>query len=206
MTKIFLSSYGIPEKLREEFWRFINIKPQDLKVAYIANASDNYKNRDWVYSTKNYFISLGVSVKDVDLRKYDKKQEKLIADLSLCHLIWVGAGDVFPLNMVMRSCSFKEVVCKLLKQGVIYCGESAGAIVAGPSLEHFAEGEKDDLETAGLGIVDFLPIPHWENPEYKDSFDTITSSLAQTNYRIIRIRDDQVVFCSERRCELKLSP
>lgn len=194
MRKVILSSVGIPEKGEEFFWKFINIPPSDLKVAFVSNASDGYQSRDeWAYTAKKYFKSLKANVDEIDLRDYFGKKDNLFQKLASYDLIWVGPGDVFPLRSKMKLSGFDQLLDKL-PENIVYGGESAGAIVAGKTLAHFIDKKSPDLIEEGLGLVDFLPLPHWEQPEQEEDFKGIMKNLEKTREKIVKIRDNQIVF------------
>ncbi len=205
MEKIFLSSDSIPEKLRNEFWKFVQKKPKKLKVAYISNASDAYQQRDWALKTKEFFLGLGTSITDLDLKKYHQNQKKLSSALLENDIIWVGPGDIFPLCFEMQASGFAKIIPDLIKRGIIYCGESAGAIVAGPNIGHFLEKEElknPKIITSGLGLVNFLPLPHWEDVNYIETFKKMMKNLKNTEYEVAKIKNNEVIFVRNSKARL----
>src|SRR6185437_15033031 len=86
------------------------------------------------------------------------------AIVSQCDAIAVSGGDPFHLLARLRGTGFDRVIAEAVARGVRYVGVSAGAMVAGPSLEPivttspFAPAPGQAL--AGLGLTDIVVLPH----------------------------------------------
>ena len=55
--------------------------------------------------------------------------------LELKDIIFVEGGNTFYLLKAMRACNFEKIIRKLLKEGKVYIGASAGSIVAGKTIK-----------------------------------------------------------------------
>lgn len=169
--KLYLSSHKIPAP--DELHQLLGKPVSEAMVVIIPNASDYYAERAWqvkTLRTVELFQSLGYrKISVVDLREFTD-MNKLNQELSKADLIWVRGGNTFCLRYAMRRSGFDTVIHDLLRDGIVYGGESAGAIVAGTSLDgielmdepEFAE----EVLTDGLCLVEEYILPHVDNNEY----------------------------------------
>jgi dipeptidase E len=86
-------------------------------------------------------------------------------------LVWIMAGNTFYLNFHMHKSGFAKIIKSHLEAGLVYGGESAGAVVAGSTL-HGVECVDDPAESPeviwdGLGLVDHGILPHADWEKYR---------------------------------------
>ena len=97
----------------------------------------------------------------------------------------------------MRESGFETVARELHESGKVYAGGSAGAIVAGPILNHFdaADDPKDAPSVIwdGLGLVDIIPLPHWNTPKFQGVLDGIRDNLLPYGKDLVPITDEQAI-------------
>jgi dipeptidase E len=135
----------------------------------------------------------GFTTEVVDLRDFDDAAQ-LQEVLAPFDVLWAAGGNTYVLRSEMRRSGFEDIVHDLLSQGMVYCGESAGAIVAGLSLD--GTDIADDPELAdeqieeGLGLVDKIIVPHADNPEYIEYVNHIKKKFAD-DPRVVYLNDDQ---------------
>lgn len=175
--RLFLSSYRAGRH-DQELLKFLGgIK----KIGYISNAKD-YKDparreRDTRIDL-DYWRSIGIEPTEIDLRPFFGKSgaENLLSDHKF---IWLSGGNVFLLRRALKYTGLdKYLVDKVRDGSIIYGGESAGAILAGPTLREselstdedspnfIPEGYEKEIIWEGLGLVDFVPMPHHRTPDY----------------------------------------
>lgn len=194
--KLYLSSYRVPNPSGLE--KLLTNSPSHTKVAIVANAKDylidrarNVKVRD----IKKYLSELDfANIEEVDLRAY-KDPAQLQKDLGHFHMIWVAGGNTFCLMEQMRSSGFDKINRNLLEDGVVYCGESAGAVAAGKSLRgvelddepEFAEKQYWD----GLNLIDKFILPHADNRFYAASNEQALKLYGSD--QIVALNDNQAL-------------
>lgn len=139
------------------------------KIAYIANAKDEQRKRGFTDKYMNFFSGVGFDIREVDLRKFDK--DSLYEELIKCEIIYVAGGNTFHLLEVMHSSGFIDIINDLLDKGIIYLGESAGAVVMGPTIEPMKLWDKipetNFKDYNGLGFVGFVFLPHSDDKRYE---------------------------------------
>lgn len=193
--KLYLSSYRIPTP--DDLAALIG-KPLDtITVALIPNAKDYYSKRAWdfkVNAVVAYIENFGSTVDIVDLRDYSEAvvlKEKLAG----YDLVWVGGGNTFVLRYEIERSGFAEIIKPLLEDGLVYLGESAGAVAAGLSLDGIEDADEPEFAEKvildGLGIVPFHVLPHADNVRFIDS--NMVFKQLHGNDRLIELKDSEAV-------------
>ncbi|MBU1644033.1 MAG: peptidase E [Nanoarchaeota archaeon] len=146
------------------------------KVAFIGNAKDKHIDKSGLEKYRKFFKDKGFEVEDIDLRKYKKRI--LFKKLSASDLIYVAGGNCFVLLEEMRKSGFDKIIRKLLDDGVIYLGQSAGSSVMGSSIEPLQlMDSKPDVTSLknfdGLGFVDFVFVPHYKSEKYAEKVKNV---------------------------------
>jgi len=194
MKKLFLASfvaYSI-DKLIATF----KLTPPTLTAAFIPTAADPYKKEDrgFVKEDRDGLTRKGFRVKDVDIK--GKTKDELLDELKNIDIIFVGGGNVFYLLEKARESGFDQVVKGLVEKGVIYVGSSAGAVLACPDIEAVARLDDPSKapslkSTEGLGLVDFVVIPHHKNEKFSKGVEQILKECKGYKYKLIPIADQQ---------------
>jgi len=202
--RLFLSSYraGSYDDKLLEFLGNIN------KVAVITNAKDykpSEERKIKVEENLDYFRSLGIEPTEIDLRPYFHKKdaEKMFDGFDF---VWLAGGNAFLLRRALKYTGVDKFLITEVKKGsLIYGGESAGEILACPTL-HGSEddsGNEDDPNYIprgydekvlwdGLGFINFVLVPHYKNPDIGESIEGYISYLKKHNITFETITDDEV--------------
>lgn len=192
--KLYLSSYRVPQA--EDFFKLFAKQPAKCKLAIIPNAQD-YRLPDErgvrLDELTADLTEIGMQSDIVDLREYEDS-EILFQKLKNYDGLWVAGGNSFVIRSEMRRSGFDSIIQKLLNLGIVYCGESAGAIVAGLTLQ--GTDPADDPELAdqiiweGLGLTERIIAPHANNPVFTEYINHM-KKLYQGNDRVIYLNDHQ---------------
>jgi dipeptidase E len=201
--RLFLSSYraGKHDDKLLEFLNGIN------DVGVITNAKD-YKTPEGraqrVGESFDFFKSLGVQPTEIDLRPYFHKDgaDKL---LDKHRFIWLAGGNVFLLRRALKYTGLdKSLRDKVTPDKIILGGESAGAIIVGPTLKYSEVDTDEDSPNyipagydkeaiwSGLNLVDFVPVPHYQTPDYI-GIDDYIKNLEKDNIPHKKMTDDQAI-------------
>ncbi len=197
--KLFLSSLALPDKLTPAFVRLIAKPEKDISVAYIQNAADPYPEgkRAWVENERVTMQSHQFAVELVDLKEYREKLPELKTLLSKKDVIWFGGGNTFYLRWLLQDTGINKIIVELVKQGVVYAGCSAGAIVAGPTLKHFetADDPADAPEVIldGLHLTKMVIVPHMDNQKFASVIHGIYDALKDDGYKTMPLNDAQAL-------------
>lgn len=173
--KLYLSSHRVPNltALLE-----LTGKPsQDVRLALIPNAKDYYAGKARAFKrrqSREYFEMLGFKVSVIDLTQFDNGED-LKAALSNFDIVWATGGNTFILRYEMRRSGFDEIITSLLDEGAVYGGESAGAIVAGNSLDGVEYADEPDFAEEvikyGLKLTNHFVLPHVDSADFLEAID-----------------------------------
>ncbi len=106
-------------------------------MVWVANAADVEDGpHDWVVANREVLVQMGFSVTDLDLRLYVKSPDvsALMQVLAQTDLLWVNGGNTFYLRWLLQASGADRLIAQAVQAGMVYGGGSAGAIVAGPTL------------------------------------------------------------------------
>ena len=178
-------------------------KASDVKIALIENTSDVYpeEKKDWVYAGRDSITSQGFQVDVVDLQEYLEGKKLLLYRLQQADVIWLGGGNTYYLRWILKETKADIIIQRLVRQGKVYGGGSAGAIVAGPTLKYFENA--DDPKKApqkideGLALTSTVAIPHWGNEKYGTVMKIAKQKLEKSGYNTVAISDEQALVIHE---------
>jgi dipeptidase E len=192
--KLYLSSYRVPTP--SDLAALLPKPLTECRTAIIPNAKDYQLPELRAQKTdelSDYLNRLGMKSEVVDLRDYDSPEQLKTAFVNY-DLIWANGGNTFVLRSEMHRSGFDQIINGLLADGKVYGGESAGAIVAGVTLEGFEIGddpdETEEVLWEGLGLTDKIIAPHIDNPDFIEYTNHI-KKLYATDSRIIYLGDRQ---------------
>lgn len=196
VMKLYLTSYRIPTP--DELFKLLPKPAIECKVAIIPNAKDYKLPQERADSLDELIYDLakyGFATSVVDLREYDDAQ-RLKEALQSFELLWVAGGNSFMLRSEMRLSGFEDIIRELLDGGMVYAGESAGAIVAGTSLEEASVADEPDMAdeyiTEGLRLVDKIIAPHADSPDFIEYINHVKKRYGD-DPRVVYLRDDQAL-------------
>ena len=145
-------------------------------MSFIPTASLVESVTFFVKSGKKALEKMGLIVDELEVST--ASTEEIERKLMACDLIYVTGGNTFFLLQELRKSGADRLIRAQVAAGKLYVGESAGAIVAGPDIG-FAKAmdsvkkAPELVGTAGLGLVDFYPVPHHGNAPFKWAVEKI---------------------------------
>lgn len=203
MKNLFLAS--IARNTLNKFIEMLDRQPSELKIAFIPTAGSLLKDNIYAASDKKKLIDAGFKVIDIHLENKTKPQ--LLEEMEGVDIIFVAGGNTFYLLQEVRKSGFDEIITSFVKKGGWYIGSSAGSLVAGPSIElaeniDYQEQAPELKSYDGLGLVDFVVLPHYDVKEFKDKIDQNLKKCKKYKYPIIKISDNQAVMVNGNKVEI----
>lgn len=191
MKKLFLTSIylnGIESLLEKPL--------NKIRMAYIPTAADPYKNKWFIEEDYQRLKKMGINYFVVDIK--NKTESQLLKELSGIDVLFIAGGNVFYLLEKTRKSRFDKAVQKLVNQGVIYAGASAGAVLVCPTIEPMKylddPSKASNLKSfTGLGLVDFVILPHYGNKKYAEEYEKTIKEFSNKNYEFLKLTDNQAV-------------
>jgi dipeptidase E len=203
--RLFLSSYRAgkyPDKL-------VGLLGKGSRVAVVTNAKDYKSSKERKIKVKeaiDFFSDLGLKPVELDLRKYFTSQVNWEQRLSKYTAVWLAGGNVFLLRRALKYTNFDLFLGnKVRRNEVILGGESAGAMVIGPTLmfsemneddhnpNYIAEGYQEDIIWEGLDLINYVPVPHYIDPDYGSEIDKYIKRLDQNSIPHKEMTNDQAI-------------
>jgi dipeptidase E len=193
--KLYLSSYRIPDS--KPLIELLGKQPASTRVILIPNAKDYYAPRARAVKVRHVVEALqklGFTVDSIDLYDYRGKETELAHKLGQYDMIWVMGGNMFCLREAMYHSKFDKVIKDVLKKGVVFGGESAGACIAGTSLRGIEFGDDPEFaETVmwdGLGLTPHIFVPHMDNPDF-GPYAQKMFEVVQDDPTVVQLNDNQ---------------
>lgn len=194
--RLHLSSYRIP--VPEALFGLLDAPPTESTVAIIPNAKDYKIPEERANSLDELIVYLGgfgFKSEVIDLRDYEDPAV-LREKLQPHRVIWAAGGNSFMLRYEMNRTKLDTFLGELLTDGTVYCGESAGAIVAGLTLEGSEVADEPELADRyigeGLGLVDSIIAPHADSPEFFAYIHAMRNRYKDDD-RVLYLNDDQAL-------------
>lgn len=194
MKKLFLTS--ILAKTIKEFLKILPDSPENLTIALIPAAADPYDDKWFVEEDRIALKKAGFNIVEIDIK--GKTEKELRDELRGMDVIYVAGGNTFYFLEKARESGFDKIIKELVEEGTIYAGASAGAVLVGPTIEPIKS--LDDPSKApslnsfkGLGLVDFVVLPHFGEGKYKEKYMKIIEKYSNKEYKIVPITNRQAV-------------
>lgn len=199
--KLYLSSNNIPDP--EVFSKFVGKPLSEIRLGLILNAKD-YKSSEERESKRKkinaFFTRLGMQVTDIDLRDY-YNNGGVSSALKGYDVLWFNGGNTYMLRKAIERSGCEESLKELLKKGVVYGGDSAGAIIAGPTIRYFDVADDpvvaDEVNWNGLNLIDFVVLPHWGSEKYDASLRYAQKHLEDDGFKTVEICDAQYLLIED---------
>lgn len=198
--KMYLSSYRIPSLAA--FEHFVGKPAAQTSVGLILNAKDATVpgvREVKVQEALDYFLERHFKAQEINLLSYHHV-ETLLADLKNFDVVWFCGGDIVSLRRAVAQSRLDKVISQLLDEGIIYGGDSAGAILAGPTLRHFDAPDDPTTPQAivdGLGLVSFAVVPHWGMEGWHDLVVSIKQKLDADGYETVCLTDNEFLLIED---------
>lgn len=180
------------KKLKKELLKFLNKNPKNVLVGHIPNAADPQKDKSYVKDSINQLKLMGMKIKEIDLRKENKKS--LSKKLSDCDMVFVNGGNTFYLLDIARKSGFSKVLPRILDKGKVYLGVSAGSYITCPTIEaagwkHVDRNIVHLKNLSALNLVPFILTAHFE----EDVRKAIEIGARKTKYPVVALTDGQAI-------------
>ena len=170
--KLLLTSGGLTnESIVGALQELIGKPFKETKLAFIPTAA-NIEAIDKGWLIDNLVECKKVGFKEIDIVDIAAlPKEMWLPRLESAAVIMVGGGNTSYLMGQIKKSGLAEILPTLLETRV-YAGISAGSMVMTPTLREkemqrlFEEPIVDDDSNEGLGLVDFLIVPHMNSPYF----------------------------------------
>ena len=107
-------------------------------------------------------------------------------------VVYVGGGNTFSMLKTLRETRFDSEIVRLVENGALYIGGSAGAHIASKDVEHVQVFDKNEVEMtdfSALGLFDGILFCHFceeRKPYYE-------KALAEQKFNVFTLADDEYI-------------
>lgn len=193
---MYLSSYRIPTP--NDLADLLGKDFAQVRIATIANAKDYLAERARnvkIREAHSDLEKLGFKPESLDLRNFDDA-DKLKSKLIQYDFIWVMGGNTFCLMYEIKRSGFGQVIREILDNGVVYGGESAGAVAAGNSLKGVELADHPEFSESiiweGMGLIDKYVLPHADNLTFAEGIEE-TRKIHKNNPTLVELKDSEAL-------------
>ena len=193
---LFLTSSGLSNNMKKQFFDIIGKRPEDVKVLYIPTAGiETDGAREGLAICFDELSLMGIRYENILVynlelilsKNYKRTYSSYIKEpimitrlltveeLKLFDVVFVSGGDSSVLCREMVRTGFDKVLEKAINNGLVYVGISAGSMYAAGNLDN------------GLHIIKNSIIPHWngaklmELPSDKDEIKIVDGQRSTCN-------------------------
>jgi len=188
--KLLLTSNGLENnEISLVFKNLFNKAITDVKVLFIPTASRTEFELTYVTKSIQELIKLGVS--DNNIFSYSPDKQKL-SNFDKFDCIYVCGGNTYYLLDVFKKTGFDKQVIKLVNEGLIYVGVSAGSIIAGPNIEITGTDDENDCkitDLSSLNLTECIISPHF----CKDEEEYVADFRKNSIYPVIGLKDNEAI-------------
>lgn len=191
MKKLFLASSGL-----EYIKKFVGDNPSELNMLFIPTAGNLDDEVWWIDKDRDVLSRMGFKITELDIAKasIDAMQKAL----SSADIVYIAGGNTFYLLKQLRDSGFDKLLTNYVNKGGLYAGASAGALVAGVDIEPVLtidepEKVKGLKSTKGLGLVNIIPIPHYDMDSRAKAIDDIKKKYSD-RFELVLLTDDEAIY------------
>lgn len=166
---------------------------KNKRLIFIPTAAEAEKgDLSWLDVDREALKHAGFLIEDYSITEKNQKEieKKLDGAGSVC----VGGGNTFYLLSQARKSGFIQIAKKLVANGLVYMGSSAGSLLAGPNIETSLDDPKaapDLTGYTGLNLTDVSVRPHWGSEYFATQYPQEIDRLYNLKEKIILLRDNQ---------------
>lgn len=193
MQKLFLASL-----FKDVFQIFIDFANENLvgkTVTFIPTAAIPDKLDFHIRYSKELLAKMGLIVYELEIST--ASHSDIVKKLENNEYIYVAGGNTFFLLQEMNRTGTGNLIKTQINTGKLFIGESAGAILVAPDIEYSKDTDNPlmapNLKSYdALNIVDFYPVPHYNDASLKEAVDIVISKYG-TKLPLVPFSNSQAI-------------
>ena len=152
--------------------KFLDKNTESKKILFIPTAANVEEYKKYMHLTQKAFEDFGYEVENFDVSVFSEEIAK--EKLSEAKIVFISGGNTFYLLQELKRKNLITYLKERIENGLLYIGESAGSVIAAPDIEYASIVDDKTLATelddyAGLNLVDFYIVPHFEEEPFVES-------------------------------------
>ena len=193
MKTLFLCSYFTD--VASLFKTFADQNQFEKKVLFIPTAGNVEEYTAYIDEARAVFLDLQFEVEVLDIA--EAREDVVREKISQTPCLYISGGNTFYLLQELKKKNLLPLIRERIHQGMVYLGESAGAIIA--SRDIFYNHIMDDknlapglTEYSALSMVDFFVLPHWKEFPFEESSQQ-TAAAYDGQLKLLKLTNQQAV-------------
>lgn len=204
MKQLFLTSEV--NLVAESIEKKVKTKSGKLKTAYVTTPIEKGHEHDdlnWHKQNKKSMNDAGFDIFEYTIT--NKNLDQIQSDLANIDILYVEGGSLVHMLNQSRATGFDIFLKKFVEDGNPYIGTSTGSFIvatdteAGLSLENYLE---DNFNSKGIGLVNFLIMPHWGSEEFRQQYVDMPKNAYHTTTPLVVLNDNQYVWVTDNKTEI----
>ncbi len=184
-----------------------HINQKGLKFAFILTPTEVEEgDLEWLRKDRKALLDAGFKLTDYTFT--GKTRDEVKDFLKDFDGIYMSGGNTFWFLGKVQESECAQIIIDFVNSGKLYISTSAGSIIAGPdifptrNLEKFAKAPKL-ANYKGLGLVDFIIMPHWGGQDFKMRYinDRLKNAYSE-KYSIILLPNSSYVMVEDDKFEI----
>ena len=152
--------------------KFLDKNTESKKILFIPTAANVEEYKKYMHLTQKAFEDFGYEVENFDVSVFSEEIAK--EKLSEAKIVFISGGNTFYLLQELKRKNLITYLKERIENGLLYIGESAGSVIAAPDIEYASVIDDKTVATeldgyAGLNLVDFYIVPHFEEEPFVES-------------------------------------
>ncbi|MGP2655510.1 Type 1 glutamine amidotransferase-like domain-containing protein [Malaciobacter sp. WC5094] len=197
MKHLFLTSYfSNTTNLFLDYIKDNNFKVK--KVTFIPTASKFEEVDFFIKEAIDFFESIDIEIDILELST--SSFEDIKNKLENNDFIYIGGGNTFFLLKELKRTGADKILIEQINLGKLYVGESAGSIVLSSSIDyiHYMDSNEEvKLKNFdSLNIVDFYPVPHYQNFPFEESTKMIIEKYHKS-INLLPFNNNEVIIVND---------
>ena len=169
------------------------------KIVFIPTAGNVEPYTGYIDEGVEMLKSLGYELEIIDISKYD--EDYLKNKLSKTECICISGGNTFYLLQELKKKNLIGLLYERIKEGLLYIGESAGAIIMSENIEYnqimddkSIASELDDY--TGVNVFDHYVLPHIGEYPFEESTQKILENY-QDKISLVAINNSEAILVND---------
>jgi len=164
-------------------------------VVFIPTAGKVEEYNEYIDEAEDSFKEMGFCLDVLDVTEVD--EENAAGRISNAEILYISGGNTFFLLQELVRKNLINLIRSRVEKGLIYIGESAGAIIASPSIEYSQimddkEVAKDLKSYNSLDLVDVYVLPHYEEYPFEEAAEQ-TLKMYGKELNLITVNNSEAV-------------
>lgn len=165
------------------------------RVMFMTTASEVEKgDLSWLAADRQPLVDAGLEVFDYSVT--NKTREEIEKAFNKVGAVCVAGGNTYYLLDQVRKSGFDTIVKQLVADGMPYIGSSAGALLAGPTIETSLDDPNITpkmTDYTGLQLCSHSIRPHWGSDHFANAYKGEFTRLYELNYSMVLLTDEEYV-------------